>query len=431
MRKSFTVILLLAMLACRDESDVPLASGSTFVRYFGSENNHTAHLAEEAHNGYTLLNTIEIQMDFGNSLTQIQLTHLDYDGNVLWKKKYPSVEELQDIYNAREIFGGFKASTFIKLNSGYLIVGDSINQDENTAKLLLIKVDTEGSLIARRSIEISDFSLHGKAVATDAGEQYFYILGKIRAGARATEDDDLPSGNNDMYLAKITADLGHVEWEQQYGQGQSDPTNRLYTDVNNDMIWSTTVRSLGDKSEIRMISAHEQNPLTEFSSFVDNSEHGSQIISDFFVDGNNYVLIGTRNPDNLDTDLYYARVTISDGKLIPLSEVVYTMKNGQDQDTNINETGVSVCKAHGGGYVMLGNVELGGVGNGGNDYFVMGIDPFGNHQWSYNYGTAAEDNGASIRPTSDGGYLLYGTTSFGSAGLQKTMLMKLNKQGKL
>ncbi|HYG01490.1 MAG TPA: hypothetical protein VD927_03545 [Chryseosolibacter sp.] len=429
MRKSIAVFLLVSLVACRDESDVPLASGDTFVRYFGSENNHKAHLAEEAHNGYTLLNTIEIQMDFGNSLNQIQLTHLDYNGNVLWKKKYPSVEELQEIYDAREIFGGFKASSFIKLNSGYLIVGDSINQDENRSKLLLLKIDTEGNLVARRSLEVPDLSLHGKAVAADASEQNFFILGKIRAGASEDEGDDLSSGN-DMYLAKISADLQKKEWDQQYGQGQSDPANRLYPASDNGLIWSTTVSDLSAKSDIRMIKALENNSLPVFNNVVDRDDQdGQETISDFLTEGQNFVLVGTSNLDNLDTDLYYARVSVSNGQMVPLAELVFTVRDAANEDMNLNETGVSLCKARDGGYIILGDVESGASGIGGVDYFVMGIDAFGNQQWGYNYGTAGDDHGASISRTSDGGYLVYGTTTFGS--LDKTMLIKLNKQGKL
>jgi hypothetical protein len=60
MKKIVLFGMLVIALSCKTESEVEPATG-TFIRYFGSEKNHTAVLALEADNGFTLLSNVEVQ----------------------------------------------------------------------------------------------------------------------------------------------------------------------------------------------------------------------------------------------------------------------------------------------------------------------------------------------------------------------------------
>src|SRR5688500_18415106 len=90
MKKLLLISFIAVFYACDTENDVDPASRS-FLRYCGSENNHTAVLALEANEGYTLLSNLDIQTDqtFTN---KIKLSRTDLNGNLLWEKSYPAFE---------------------------------------------------------------------------------------------------------------------------------------------------------------------------------------------------------------------------------------------------------------------------------------------------------------------------------------------------
>jgi hypothetical protein len=122
MRKLLPFILVGMLLGCRDEKDVEPAKSATFVRYFGSEHNHTAVLALEADNGYSLLSNVEIAVDnLGDKSYKIRFIHTDLNGNIVWQKEYP------EFGTSEPGLDGYRASSFIPVDDGYLIIGERIN----------------------------------------------------------------------------------------------------------------------------------------------------------------------------------------------------------------------------------------------------------------------------------------------------------------
>ena len=75
-----------------------------------------------------------------------------------------------------------------------------------------------------------------------------------------------------------------------------------------------------------------------------------------------------------------------------------------------------------GGYLMSGSSEssVSGnkttVGSGLNDYWIVKIDGNGTKLWEKAFGGSGDDNVSAIQPTSDGGYLLGGTSDSGVSG---------------
>jgi hypothetical protein len=81
-----------------------------------------------------------------------------------------------------------------------------------------------------------------------------------------------------------------------------------------------------------------------------------------------------------------------------------------------NDEGQSVRQTSDGGYIITGFTFSYGAGQ--DDIYLIKTDAGGNPTWTQTFGGANFDEGYSVRQTSDGGYLIGGTTqTFGGGGI--------------
>lgn len=90
--------------------------------------------------------------------------------------------------------------------------------------------------------------------------------------------------------------------------------------------------------------------------------------------------------------------------------------------------GVDVCQSNDGGYFVLGTSVLSGKGS---EIVLVKTDQFGNEEWAKYFGDSLDDFAKSMRITSDGGIILLGTTtSLKLQSLQTDMfLVKTDNHG--
>ena len=108
------------------------------------------------------------------------------------------------------------------------------------------------------------------------------------------------------------------------------------------------------------------------------------------------------------------------------AKMPFTMiKNyGGSQD----ERGYAVQQTSDGGYVIVGSSTS--YGAGGADVWILKVDVEGDFMWSKTYGGQANDIGKDIIQTSDGGYIITGyTKSYSSGGDSDLWLIKTNANG--
>ncbi len=87
----------------------------------------------------------------------------------------------------------------------------------------------------------------------------------------------------------------------------------------------------------------------------------------------------------------------------------------------------SISQTSDGGYIVAG--ETWSYGSGGSDFLILKLDSSGNRQWSRTYGGSNSDIAQSISQTSDGGYIVAGSTwSYGS-GYYDFLILKLDSLG--
>lgn len=91
--------------------------------------------------------------------------------------------------------------------------------------------------------------------------------------------------------------------------------------------------------------------------------------------------------------------------------------------------GYDLAKTADGGLVIVGSTKS--FGAGGNDVYLVKLDANGDLMWSKTFGGVNDDEGKSVRQTSDLGYIICGGTFSSGAGYEDVLLIKTDSSGNL
>lgn len=91
------------------------------------------------------------------------------------------------------------------------------------------------------------------------------------------------------------------------------------------------------------------------------------------------------------------------------------------------DIGWSVQQTSDGGYIITGSTES--FGSGDEDMWLIKTDAFGTEEWNQTFGGASEDWGRSVRQTADGGYIVAGATISQGNGYWDGWILKTDARG--
>jgi hypothetical protein len=274
-------------------------------------------------------------------------------------------------------------------DGGYILIGTTygnfLSQNEN---IIIVKTDDNGNIMWNKEF---DYGIQSNGMITDLG----------RSIQQTTDGGYILTGINsswDIWLIK-TDSIGDTLWTNTFEGGSDDMFVQQTTDGGYILTGSRDFLSpLGLEDQVLLIKTNSLGQLQWDKTYGGvNNEYGRYVQQT--IDGG-YVICGSK---------------YSNGPLI--NEDIYLIKTNTLGDTTWTKTfggletdkGYSVHQTTDNGYIICGYTES--FGNGDEDVYLIKTDSLGGSIWTKTFGGIEDDGGHSVQQTNDGGYIITGYTT--------------------
>ncbi|UCE37745.1 MAG: Ig-like domain-containing protein [Thermoplasmata archaeon] len=401
----------------------------------GSQNDVGRCVQQTANDGYIIIGSTRSYGINTPSKSNILLIRTDSTGAEQWNKIFGGNEN---------DFGYYVQQT---LDGGYILVGRTYSYGVGTPSnpnIWLIKTNSEdvaswsrpfGGSSSDEGVSVLQTSDGGYIIAgyTESYGAGGYDAWLIKTDSSGSETwNKTFGGSNHDFGASIeqTADGGYIIAgnTQSYGVGLRDA-------------WLIKIDSSGTESWNKTFGGN----IHDFGNFVQQTSDGGYIIAGYTesygAGGYNTWLIKTDSSGNetwnktfggssddwgnsvwqtSDGGYIIAGITYSYGAGIADAWLIKTDSSGTESwnktfgGSDI-DSGYSVHQISDGGYIIGGNTQSYGAGK--YDAWLIKTDSSGNEQWNKTFGGSSQDYCESVLQTSDGGFIITGSTiSYGTGG---------------
>ena len=251
----------------------------------------------------------------------------------------------------------------------------------------------------------------------DSGNDYGYSVLQTSDGGYiiAGRTSSYGAGAADVYLLKTDAN-GNEQWWQTFGGSSWDYGNSVQPTTDGGFIIAGHTESYGASwGDVYLIKTNSQG-----------NEQWSQAFGGESIDW------GYSIQQTSDGGFVIAGLTYSYGAGDYDVYLIRTAANGNEQWSQTfggssEDEGNSVQQTADGGFIIAGTTSSYGAGN--EDVYLIKTDNQGNEQWSQTFGGSDYDEGNSAQQTIDGGFIIAGYTASYGAGSADVYLIKTDSQG--
>jgi hypothetical protein len=360
------------------------------VKTFGGENFELANsVIQTSDGGYLIGGQTE---SFGDGGYDIYLVKTDASGTEEWSQTFGG--ENNDV----------ATSVIQALDGGYLLAGSTRSFGNGSSDMYLVKTDANGTEEWFKTFGGTAYDYAYSIFQTSDGG---YLIGG--------QTESFGNGSSDMYLVKTDAS-GNEEWSKTFGGENNDSAYSVIQTSDGGYLLGGRTESFGNGNNDMYLVKTDANGTEEwFKTFGGTANHYAYSILQTSDGG--YLLGGVTNSfGNGEYDMHLVKTDASG-----------TEEWSQTFGGENFELANSVIQTSDGGYLIGGQTES--FGNRDSDMYLVKTDANGTEEWSQTYGGGSDDAAYSVIQTSDGGYLLAGSTrSFGS-GDSDMYLVKTDSEG--
>ena len=286
-------------------------------------------------------------------------------------------------------------------DGGYVVAGYTESYGAGDADLWMLKLDTDGAAQWEGTYGGSDNDVANSIQLTGDG-------GYIVAGYTGAYP------YYDAWVLKLDAN-GTVQWEKAYSGSNVDKILNIQTTSDGGYIAFGYTSSYGAGSFDHLLLKLDASGTVQWEKTYGTSDpdmgYSIKQTSDggFFMAG----VISTAT-NGLDFMMY---------KVDPGGSSQWEKKYGGSE----RDIASSIQQTADGGFVMAGTTDTYGVG--ADDVWLLKLDANGAVQWEKTYGGSGNDQANAIQLTSDGGFVMAGTTDTYGVGADDVWLLKLDASG--
>lgn len=356
---------------------------------------------------------------------------LDARGNLLWQKYFGGT--------GADFLGGhdtsFIQSAYQTSDGGFILGGDStstVSGNKTSSKyggqdFWLVKTDALGAKVWENSFGgLSNDLFNSVRTSTDGG---FLVCGETYSGVEGNKATG-NFGSGDYWILKLNANGGKV-WESIFGgtardallfaepiqdggcilagySGSGIGGNKTVANFGSWNFWLIKVDRDGKKVWEKVYGGTG----TDLPNNLLPTPDGGFIITGV----SNSAKSGNKNSDGFGlNDFWLVRIDSNGNKLWDRSF-----------GGSATESSPVLLQTPDGGFLVGGQSASGISGNkttanfGSTDYWVIKLDGNGDKIWEQDFGGSGQDILSSLQTTSDGGYLLGGTSTSGISGNKTT-----------
>ncbi len=384
-----TILLLSLLMLLTSISSAQIEPDVEWTRIFGGGIYEFGRCVQQTTDGgYIIVGDTD---SFGSDNFNVWLIKTDSDGDTLWTKTYGGTGEDR----------GFSVEQ--TTDGGYVITGMTSSYGAGGFDIWLIRTDGTGNSLWTKTFGGSFWDWATEVQQTSDG-------GYIIAGGT----ESFGAEGWDVWLIKTDTN-GDSEWTRTFGAEAYDNGMSVRQTADGGYIVLADTYSYGaGSSDFWLIKTNSSGISSWTKTFGGTDTERSHSVRQTSDGG--YIVVGdTESYGSGDYDVWLVK-TDSGGE----SEWTRTFGGA------FEDCGCSVQQIDDGGYIVAGYTESFGAGN--FDVWLIRTDDNGDTVWSKTVGGDNLDQGRSVDLTTDGGFIIAGTTYDYYAGEYNIYLIKLSSE---